>query len=117
MRKRGNYDIIKIEYYKTMTNYNIEAITRKEGKAWHLKKQKILSMKLKKRLEHLAKKDNQITELRVISYNNYKPKLDLHKWEVNEDSEKMLRGLTLTDDEAKTLLEALKEYFKRPKED
>jgi len=82
-----------------------------------LKKAKDFKYEVKETLATLSKKDNQITELRVISYNNYKPKLDLHKWEVNEDSEKMLRGLTLTDDEAKTLLEALKEYFKRPKED
>jgi hypothetical protein len=82
-----------------------------------LKKAKNFNYEVKETLATLSKKDNEITELRVVSYNNYKPKLDLHKWEVAEDSEKMLRGLTLTDEEARTLLEALQEYFKKPKED
>lgn len=82
-----------------------------------LKKAKNFNYEVKEILATLSKKDNEITELRVVSYNNYKPKLDLHKWEVVEDSEKMLRGLTLTDEEARTLLEALQEYFKKPKED
>lgn len=83
-----------------------------------LKKQEHFNYDVKETLATLSKKDNEITELRVISYNNYKPKLDLHKWELDEnDNEKMLRGLTLTDKEAKALLEALQEYFKKPKED
>ena len=65
-----------------------------------LKKAKNFNYEVKETLATLSKKDNEITELRVVSYNNYKPKLDLHKWEVAEDSEKMLRGLTLTDEEA-----------------
>ncbi len=78
-----------------------------------LKKQKKFIYEVKENLATLSKKGNEITELRIISYNHYKPKLDLHKWEITENNEKMLRGLTLTDEEALTLLEALKKYFKK----
>lgn len=82
-----------------------------------LKKQKNFNYKVEETLATLSKKDNEITELRIISYNHYKPKLDLHKWEVEEGKETMLRGLTLTDEEAKELLTALQNYFKQPKKD
>ncbi len=60
----------------------------------------------------LSEKDNVTTELNLISYNNYKPKLDLRKWETKEDGTKFLqRGLTLTDVEAKELKKALDDYL------
>ena len=60
----------------------------------------------------LSEKDNVTTELNLISYNNYKPKLDLRKWETKEDGTKFLqRGLTLTDAEAKELKKALDDYL------
>ena len=55
-----------------------------------LKKAKNFNYEVKETLATLSKKDNEITELRIVSYNNYKPKLDLHKWEVAEGNEKML---------------------------
>ena len=59
-----------------------------------------------------SEKDNVTTELNLISYNNYKPKLDLRKWETKEDGTKFLqRGLTLTDAEAKELKKALDDYL------
>ena len=59
----------------------------------------------------LSEKDNITTELNLISYNNYKPKLDLRKWEKKGDNKILQRGLTLTDEEAKELVVALKEYL------
>ena len=59
----------------------------------------------------LSEKDNITTELNLISYNNYKPKLDLRKWEKKGDNKILQRGLTLTDEEAKLLYEALKDYL------
>lgn len=59
----------------------------------------------------LSEKDNITTELNLISYNNYKPKLDLRKWEKKGDNKILQRGLTLTDEEAKELFNALKEYL------
>lgn len=59
----------------------------------------------------LSEKDNITTELNLISYNNYKPKLDIRKWEKKGDNKILQRGLTLTDEEAKELFNALKEYL------
>jgi hypothetical protein len=59
----------------------------------------------------LSEKDNITTELNLISYNNYKPKLDLRKWEKKGDNKILQRGLTLTDEEVKELFNALKEYL------
>ena len=59
----------------------------------------------------LGTNGNITTELNLISYNNYKPKLDLRKWEKKGDNKILQRGLTLTDDEAKNLYNALKDYL------
>lgn len=48
---------------------------------------------------------NYTMELNRISYNGSTPKIDVRKW--NKKSNKMLKGITLTDDEAKALKEAL----------
>lgn len=45
------------------------------------------------------------TELNLISYNGASPKLDLRKWDRRTD--KMLKGITLTHEEAINLREAL----------
>lgn len=82
-----------------------------------LKKAKNFNYEVKETLATLSNTETETTELRIVSYNNYKPKLDLHKWEIKDNKEKMLRGLTLTNEEAIRLLEALQKYFKKPKED
>ena len=48
-------------------------------------------------------------ELNKISYNGAAPKFDLRDWAPERQS--MGKGITLTEDEAKALLEALKNYF------
>lgn len=71
-----------------------------------------INYRIVKELGVLSKKDNTSTELNLISYNDYKPKLDLRKWETKEDGTKYLqRGLTLTDAEAKELYKALENYL------
>lgn len=59
----------------------------------------------------LSNNDNITTELNLISYNNYKPKLDLRKWQQKGDNKLLQRGLTLTDEEALTLRDALTSYL------
>lgn len=76
-----------------------------------LKQVNKINYRIVRPLEVLSEKDNITTELNLISYNEYKPKLDLRKWEKKGDNKILQRGLTLTDDEAKKLLEALKEYL------
>lgn len=71
-----------------------------------------INYRIVKELGVLSKKDNTTTELNLISYNDYRPKLDLRKWETKEDGTKFLkRGLTLTDAEAKELIKALENYL------
>lgn len=45
------------------------------------------------------------TEVNVISYNGAAPKIDIRKWDRRTD--KMLKGITLTTEEAQALKEAL----------
>lgn len=45
-------------------------------------------------------------EVNIISYNDRKPKIDVRKWNNNKD--KMLGGITLTNHEAENLIELLK---------
>lgn len=59
----------------------------------------------------LSENGNITTELNLISYNNYKPKLDLRKWETKGDTKLLQRGLTLTTEEARNLKKALDEYL------
>jgi len=59
----------------------------------------------------LSEHDNITTELNLISYNNYKPKLDLRKWEKKGDNKLLQRGLTLTTEEARELKKALDNYL------
>ena len=60
--------------------------------------------------EHIATLSENITgnytvELNRISYNGAAPKLDLRKWD--RANGKMLKGITLTDEEAAALKDAL----------
>ena len=55
--------------------------------------------------------DHITTELRLVEYGDYKPKLDLRRWRVKDDNEIPLKGLTLDIDEAKALNQALTDYL------
>lgn len=61
-------------------------------------------------MEHisvLGKKPNGYTkEVNVVAWNGNSPKVDIREW--NEDHSRPTRGITLTEDEAKALYEALK---------
>ena len=48
-------------------------------------------------------------ELNKVSFSGRPAKLDIRDW--SPDKSSMGKGVTLTDDEAKALYEALKEYF------
>ena len=49
-------------------------------------------------------------ELNLISWNGAEPKFDLRDWA--PEHEKMGKGVTMTEDEAKALLTVLQEYIK-----
>ena len=48
-------------------------------------------------------------ELNMVSWNDREPKFDLREWA--PEHEKMGKGVTLTEDEAKALFELLKNIF------
>ena len=61
-------------------------------------------------IEHIAtisSKNNVTKELNRISYNGQKPKLDLRAWQQEGRERRMLKGITLSDEEAAALKEAL----------
>ena len=62
-------------------------------------------------LEHIAiigsGKGGYTTELNRVSYNGYPAKLDLRKWHEGQP----LKGVSLSEDEARALYESLKTIF------
>ena len=52
---------------------------------------------------------NYTTEVNLISYNGTAPKIDIRKWD--RANNRMLRGISLTEDEAKQLKECLATRF------
>lgn len=51
-------------------------------------------------------------ELRRISWNGNDPKFDIRSWHTDGEKEDFSKGITLTEEEAKLLVEALIRYFK-----
>ena len=56
-------------------------------------------------------------ELNIVRWCNQKPVLDIRNWQQKEDGEPVpLKGVTLTLEEAKELMELLKQLFAENKE-
>jgi hypothetical protein len=69
--------------------------------------------KILKTIATLSDKDNITKEFNLVQYKDLKnPILDIRKWDNNNDDKSMLKGITLTDDEARKLKDALNEYYK-----
>lgn len=65
-------------------------------------------------IDHLAvlsinEKSGWAVEANIVSWNNGPEKLDIRAW--NPDHNKMAKGITLTEDEAKRLAIALRDLF------
>ena len=66
-----------------------------------------------KNIATLSDKDHISKEFNLIKYKDLKNNiLDIRKWDNNNDDKKMLKGITLTDDEARKLKDALNDYYK-----
>ena len=65
------------------------------------------SYEIKEQLGILKQSDNGdfTTEVNIISFNGATPKLDIRKWDRRTD--KMLKGITLTTEEAQALKDIL----------
>lgn len=69
--------------------------------------------KILKNIATLSDKDDITKEFNLIQYKDLKnPILDIRKWDNKNDDKQMLKGITLTDDEARKLKDALNEYYK-----
>lgn len=61
----------------------------------------------------LSDKDDITKEFNLVQYKDLKnPILDIRKWDNSNNDKKMLKGITLTEDEAKKLKDALNKYYK-----
>lgn len=78
-----------------------------------LKKVDKVNYRIVRALGVISENGNITTELNLISYNDYKPKLDLRKWETKGDTKIMQRGLTLTTEEARELKKNLDAYLEK----
>lgn len=68
---------------------------------------------IEKNIATLSDKDGITKEFNVVKYKDLQHTiLDIRKWDNNNNDKKMLKGITLTDDEARKLKEALINYYK-----
>lgn len=68
---------------------------------------------IKKNIATLSDKDDITKEFNLIQYKDLKnPILDIRKWDNTNNNKKMLKGITLTDEEARKLKTALNDYYK-----
>lgn len=88
------------------TNTN-ELVVMSGGK--QMKKTDDFKYEVKAKLGDLSEKK----ELRVVAWSDNEPCLDLRSWWLDKSGkEKCGKGITLTDDEARKLMELLTKYFK-----
>ena len=67
---------------------------------------------IERNIATLSDKDNITKEFNLIKYKDLKNTiLDIRKWDNSNDDKQMLKGITLTDDEARKLKDALIEYY------
>lgn len=69
------------------------------------------SYEIKERLGVLNSNRGFTTEVNIISYNGATPKVDIRKWDRRTD--KMLKGITLTPEEAQALKNTLSKTIKK----
>lgn len=68
---------------------------------------------IERNIATLSDKDNITKEFNLVKFKDLKNNiLDIRKWDNNNGDKKMLKGITLTDEEARKLKDALIEYYK-----
>lgn len=70
-----------------------------------------LKFTVEKDIATLSENGNYSKRLRVVSFDGKPAKLEVRAWRNGKDGETPLKGITLTDAEAKILVEALAQYF------
>ena len=67
---------------------------------------------IERNIATLSNKDNITKEFNLVKYKDLKNAiLDIRKWDNSNNDKSMLKGITLTDDEARKLKDALIEYY------
>lgn len=69
--------------------------------------EKAFTYKVVERIAVLSESGDTSKELNRVSYNGSPAKYDLRSWRRTDGEEKLLKGLTLTEEEASVLKEAL----------
>ena len=67
----------------------------------------MFKFEIREKIATLGAKGGYTTELNRVSFNGYPAKLDLRKWKDGQP----LKGVTLTDDEAYSLLHTLRQIL------
>lgn len=62
--------------------------------------------KVEERIAEIGRTNDKVLEVNVISWNNRPPKVDIRRW--SEDHAFMGKGISMTEEEAKALYDALK---------
>lgn len=73
---------------------------------------KEFEFEVKKNIATLTKDEGEKyqKQLNIVSWRGAKPSLDLRFWEITEDGQKPLKGMTLSVEEADRLYNALKSW-------
>lgn len=73
----------------------------------------MIKFSVEKTLAEIGSTSRAAKRLCLVSWNGAPAKLDLRQWLTDDEtgSEKPAKGITLTDDEARLLLDALQAYF------
>jgi len=70
---------------------------------------------VKKNIGKLGEESDK--ELRIVSWNDREAKLDIRSWYMKDGEERCGKGIGLTVDEAKALVELLNKYLEESDED
>lgn len=71
---------------------------------------KDITFEIKQKIAVLSENENGYSkQINIVSWNNGKPQLDIRMWKVQQDgTQRPLKGIPLTEDETKGLIEAIK---------
>lgn len=74
-----------------------------------------IKYEVKKNIGKLGEESDK--ELRIVSWNDREAKLDIRSWYMKDGEERCGKGIGLTVDEAKALVELLNKYLEESDED
>lgn len=72
---------------------------------------KDLTYKIEEQIGVLSENKGITIECNFVSFNDAPAKIDIRKWDRRQDEPKMWKGISLTEEEAKQLIEHLSAWF------